>query len=274
MKFSVLISIYYKENSKYFNQAMESVWDNQSLKPSEIVLVEDGELTDELYQAIDGWKEKLQNILKIIPLENNIGLGKALNEGIKYCSYEFIARMDSDDICTPNRFEKQIKFLQENPKTDILGGQLDEFEKEIGNIKSSRKLPLIHNEIVKFAKKRSPFNHPLVIYRKSAVEKVGGYQDDHLYEDYALWVRMIHNGAIVANLPDTILYMRAGNDMFKRRGGFKYAISEIKSQYKFYKIGFLSFFEFLKNCIIRTPVRIMPNELRVFIYEKILRVSN
>ncbi len=181
--------------------------------------------------------------------------------------------MDTDDICTSDRFEKQIEFLLKNSKIDILGGQIEEFEKEIGDIKSYRSLPTSHGELMRFAKKRNPFNHPTIIYRKLAVLEAGGYQDDYLYEDYALWVRMICDGVRVANLSDVVLFMRAGTDMFRRRGGLKYAISELKIQYKFYRLGFLSLLEFFRNIITRFPVRIMPNQFRVYIYKKLLRNS-
>lgn len=271
MKFSVLISIYHKEAPDFFNQAMESLWDKQTLRPSEIVLVEDGQLTAELYEAIAIWEEKLKGILKIVPLETNQGLGKALNTGLQHCQYEYIARMDTDDVCAPDRFEKQIAFLKNNHEIDIIGGQIDEFEKEIGDLSVSRKLPITHEDLLAFAKKRCPFNHPTVIYRKSAVEKAGGYQDDFLYEDYALWVRMICNGARIANLNDVVLHMRAGDAMFARRGGFKYAKSEISAQLNFYKMGFLSLLELTRNIVLRVPVRLMPNGLRVWVYQTFLR---
>ncbi len=271
MKLSVLMSIYHKEKIEYFNQAMKSIWDDQTVKPTEIVLVEDGKLTDELYKLINNWENRLGTTLKRVPLVVNQGLGKALNIGLSHCQYDYVARMDTDDISTPDRFEKQIGFLTKNTDIDILGGQIEEFETQIDEISLFRRLPTQHNNIVQFAKLRCPFNHPTVIYRKSTVLKAGGYQDDFLYEDYALWVRMIHGRAKTANLSDTILYMRGGSVMFERRGGLKYAISEVKVQYRFYKMGFLSFFAFARNVIVRFPIRIMPNRIRAYVYTKLLR---
>ncbi len=270
-KISVLLSIYHKENPSFFNEAMESVWDQQTFKPTQIVLVEDGKLTDELYATIDVWQNKLGSVLKRVPLETNQGLGKALNIGLKYCEYDIIGRMDTDDIAAPDRFEKQVAFLEKNPEIDIVGAQIQEFNQEIGDVDFVRKLPLSHNDIIKFAKKRNPFNHPVVMYRKAAVFSAGSYQADYLFEDYGLWVRMLINGVKSANLPDILLYMRSGNELFTRRGGLKYAISETKMQYKFHQQGFLSIFGFLKNLLVRFPVRIMPNSLRKFIYTKMLR---
>ena len=175
MNFSVLMSIYKKEEPKYFNRAMQSIWDEQSVKPNEIVLVQDGKLTDVLYIVIDEWKNKLSDVLKIIPLEQNVGLGDALNEGIKHCSYELIARMDTDDISLPDRFEKQLKVF-EISDIDICSGWISEFEDDEIKIKSYKKLPENHDDIVKYAKVRCPINHPTVMYKKSSVEKAGGYQ--------------------------------------------------------------------------------------------------
>lgn len=271
MKFSVLMSIYHKEKPTFFHQAMQSLWDEQTLQPSEIILVEDGQLTDELYKRIDFWENKLGSVLKRVPLKENQGLGKALNIGLGVCQHEYVARMDSDDICAPERFEKQAYFLECNPQVDILGGQIEEFEKHLGDLGRARKLPQVHEELVIFAKKRNPINHPSVMYRQSVVKKVGGYQDEYLYEDYALWVRMICNGAKMANLKEIILYMRSGQTMVSRRGGWGYAISEAKAQINFYRVGFLSFFEMMRNIALRFPVRVVPDWMRNLIYKKILR---
>lgn len=269
--FSILISIYHKEAPEFFNQAMESLWDEQTLKPSEIILVEDGKLTAGLYEQITIWKKKLNGILKRVPLETNQGLGKALNIGLEHCQYEYVARMDTDDICTPDRFEKQITFLKNNPNIGIVGGQIKEFEREIGDLSVSRKLPTSYEELLAFSKKRCPFNHPTVIYKKSVVQQAGNYQDDHLYEDYALWARIINQETKVANLPDVVLHMRAGDAMVQRRGGLKYALSETKAQFNFYKMGFLSIPELLRNLVFRFPVRLVPNQIRVLFYKVFLR---
>lgn len=271
MSFSVLISVYYKESPDFFNQAMQSVWGKQTLKPDEIVLVEDGKLTSELYDCIISWENKLHGILKRVSLQDNQGLGKALNIGLGHCQYEYVARMDADDICTPDRFEKQIDFLKKHPEVGIVGGQIKEFEKEIVDLSVSRKLPTTHEELLAFSKKRSPFNHPTVVYKKSVVQQAGNYQDDHLYEDYALWARIINQGTKVANLPDVVLHMRAGDAMLQRRGGLKYALSEAKAQFNFYKMGFLSIPELLRNLVFRFPVRLVPNQIRVLFYKVFLR---
>ncbi|MBD3842507.1 MAG: glycosyltransferase, partial [Campylobacterales bacterium] len=239
------------------------------VKPNEIVLVQDGKLTDDLYTVIGKWKSKLGNILKIIPLEQNVGLGDALNGGIKHCSYELVARMDTDDIALPDRFEKQLKAFEEKD-IDVCSGWISEFDKDEEEILSYRKLPELHHEIINFARKRCPINHPAVMYKKAVVEKAGGYQKMMWFEDYYLWGRMIVNGAKFYNLQEVLVNMRAGYAQLERRSGFEYAMSEFNLQKEFLKIGFINSFEFIRNVAIRFSSRVMPKILVKIIY-KLLR---
>ena len=270
MKFSVLISIYFKEKSSNFNRAMQSIWDEQSIKPREIVLVEDGELTDELYNAINLWKERLGQNLKVIKLKENLGLGDALAIGLKECSFELVARMDSDDISLPKRFEKQLEIFRISENIDICSSWISEFEGDEGNIYAYRRLPENHNDIVKFAKLRSPINHPAAMFKKSAVLQAGNYQKMLLIEDYYLWVRMILKGFKFYNIQEVLVNMRAGKDQLARRQGLKYAINELKVQRLFYKMGFLNLYEFLRNATLKFSIRIMPKFILRVVY-KILR---
>ena len=271
MKFSVLMSIYFKEKSSNFNRAMQSIWDEQSIKPNEIVLVEDGKLTDELYNAINLWKERLGQNLKVIKLKENLGLGDALAIGLKECSFELVARMDSDDISLPKRFEKQLEIFEKNKNIDICSSWISEFEKDEGNIYAYRRLPENHNDIVKFAKLRSPINHPAAMFKKSAVLQAGNYQKMLLIEDYYLWVRMIFKGFKFYNIQEVLVNMRAGKDQLARRQGLKYAINELKVQYLFYKMGFLNLYEFLRNLVLKFSVRIMPKFILRVVYRFLRR---
>lgn len=124
MNFSVLLSLYHKEKPEYLEKCFESIWDKQILKPSEIVLVLDGPIGEELISYVQKWQAKINNVLKIVPLSQNVGLGKALNEGLKQCSYDWVFRMDTDDICTPDRFEKQVAFIRQNPDVVLFSGQV------------------------------------------------------------------------------------------------------------------------------------------------------
>lgn len=267
--FSVLLSIYYKETPSYLVQCLDSIL-QQTLLASEIVLVKDGPLPIELDNIITEYQQKYPS-LKVISFPTNQGLGKALNEGLKYCSYDLVARMDTDDIAKPNRFEKQLKVFQEHPEVDVVGAWIDEFENDASHVISVRKLPEWHEDIFCFAKKRNPINHPVVMFLKDPVMAVGGYQHFPLFEDYYLWVRMLMNGAKFYNIQESLLYFRSSSDMFKRRGGLKYVSTEIVFQNFLLKSQFISFSRYVQNIIIRVIARIMPNRWRTFLYRRKLR---
>lgn len=269
LNFSVLLSLYCKEEPVFLSQSLSSIF-NQSLSPSEVILVKDGPLFQELDEIVDEFQHKYP-LLKIISLPQNQGLGRALNEGLKHCTYDIVARMDTDDIAKPDRFEKQLSFLETHPEIDVVSSWIDEFEGAIDNILSVRKLPETSEELFQYGKSRNPINHPAVMFRKSAVLRSASYQHFSLFEDYYLWVRMLMNGSKFYNIQESLLYFRTSPDMFKRRGGLKYALTEMKLQYRFYMLGYISFYQMLKNDIVRTVVRLIPNSLRSVIYQKVLR---
>jgi len=231
--------------------------------------VQDGKLTDELYEVINKWQEKLGDIFKTIPLEKNAGLGDALNIGLQDCSYEIVARMDTDDICSPDRFKKQLKVF-ENSDIDICSSWVSEFDSDEKEIISYRKLPESYEEIIDYMKIRNGINHPAVMYKKSIVRNSGGYKKMMWFEDYYLWVRMILNGARFYNIQEPLVNMRAGYGQLERRSGLKYAISEMTLQKEFLRLGFLNYFEFMRNVTIRFIARIVPKSLIKQIY-KVLR---
>lgn len=265
--FSVLLSVYYKEQVIFLKKSLDSIF-SQTLLPEEVVLVKDGPLTEELNLCIENYAQKYPT-LKVISLPINQGLGKALNEGLKHCSYNLIVRMDTDDIAKPERFEKQIKVFKENPNTDVCSSWIEEFENSPTNIIAIKKLPESHSDIIKYAKHRCPINHPAVMFKKEAVIKVGGYSG--FPEDYCLWIKMLMNGAKFYNIQESLLYFRFSKDVIKRRGGWNYAKADIKSQYSFYKMGFFSLATLIYNITIRVSVRLIPNKLRTYIYTKKLR---
>lgn len=267
--FSVLISVYSREKASNLGLSLESVFE-QTLPPTEVVLVEDGPLTPELYDVIEEYRKKHAN-LHSVKIEKNGGLGNALNEGLKHCHYELVARMDSDDICFPDRFERQVKFMTEHPDIDVCSGWMSEFEGEPTNRISTKKVPSTHEEISHYIKLRNPLNHPAVMFKKSAVDAAGGYIHFTLFEDWYLWVRMWQNGAKFANIPAYLLNFRTSADMFRRRGGFKYACLSAKFQWMLHDIKMLSWFEALRYSLMRGTVYIMPNWMRKLVYSKILR---
>lgn len=269
-KYSVLMSVYYKENAEYLRTAMDSIW-NQTIPTDDFILVCDGPLNNELNSVIDDMEKEHPNCLHIVRLEKNRGLGVALNAGLKHCKYELVARMDSDDISRLDRCERQLSLFKNHPDLSISSGIVEEFTDSISTVEARRIVPEKNAEILAFAKKRNPFNHPCVMYKKSAVEAVGGYQDFFLLEDYYLWVRMLQKGCLGYNLQESLLWMRAGSDMYKRRAGRKYAKSQ-KMLFKYMKdSGFINEAEYLKSVVVRTASSISPNWLRHFMFKTIMR---
>lgn len=267
--FSVLMSVYHKENPLFLEEAVKSVF-QQSLLPDEVIIVEDGVLTDELYTALGNLEGRYPEI-KRIKLSYNEGLGRALNEGLKYCSHDIVARMDTDDIALPDRFLKQLEIIQQYPDAEIVSSWIDEFIDSPDNIISTRKLPQFPYQIYQYAKSRCPVNHPCVVFKKSAVLFAGGYQHFPLFEDYYLWIRLLMNGAKFYNIQESLLLFRTSSDLYKRRGGLKHGINEIKFQYQIKKIGFISWWKFTQNIVIRFIVRVLPNSTRKIIYTHFLR---
>lgn len=261
MNFSVLMSIYHAENPDYFRQALQSLQD-QTLKASEVVLVEDGPLPDTLAAVIEEYRTQLN--IHTVRLGTNRGLAVALNEGLKHCHHELVARMDTDDISLPERFERQIAFMANNTDIAASSAALDEFD-ENGKVFSSRILPLTHEELVRFAKTRSPISHAAAVFRKSALNAVGGYPLFKRSQDVALWSLLIVQGYRLANLPDKLFLVRAGAGFMARSGlqSFKYEYAVICYQRR---IGFLSKFDFLKNTAIRYILAIAPAGIKKLLY--------
>lgn len=270
MSFSVLIPVYKKESPVFLKKSIESIL-YQTLKPDEIVLVKDGPLINKLNKIIQQFVDENPKLFSIIDLEKNVGLGKALEIGLQHCSYEIIARMDSDDICNPQRFERQIKFMEDNPKIDIVGSWIAEFIKNPEEIVFKRKVPITHSNIFEFAKLRNPMNHVTVMFKKIAVLRAGNYRQFPLFEDYYLWLRMLMNNTKFANIPEYLVFVRVGNNMLNKRRGINYLNREIKFQRKMLNMGFISYREFLRNLLLRGIPRLIPGRLLKFIYKKFAR---
>jgi len=241
--FSVLISTYYKDDSKQLKNSLDSII-HQSVLPGEIVLIKDGPLTNDLNKVIEDFDIQY-SFFKIITLPVNKGLGNALAIGLEECSYELVARMDADDISKYDRFEKQLQIFQQFPDIDVVSAWIEEFEDNISNIISIKKLPEYHGDIYKYAKKRCPVNHPVVMFKKQSVINSGNYVNFPLFEDYFLWIRMLQKGAKFYNIQESLLYFRFSPAMFKRRGGIKYAFREIDFQKEIWQRSFTSFPVFL-----------------------------
>lgn len=270
IQFSALISVYKKEKPEYLKTALQSII-KQTLKPTEIVIVKDGLLTQELDDCIKEYEKQYPELIKIIAFKENRGLGLALRDGVTACKYDYIARMDSDDIAKPERFAKQFQYLKQHPETALLGTWITEFSKDENKPDTLTELPCTHQEILKYAKKRNPFRHMTMVLKKEAVIKAGNYRDFLWFEDYDLWVRMLQKGYTAANIPEYLVNVRADEEMFARRGGRQYLKQDYRFQRCLLKIDFISIFNFFKNLLIRTIVRLIPNKMRSCIYELFLR---
>lgn len=269
-EFSVLMSVYIKEKEEYFRQCMDSVL-KQTLMPNEIVIVEDGPITEELQKAINDYLAKFPSLIKIVLLKKNLGLGLALSHGVIACKYELIARMDTDDICVQERFEKQINMFRNNPNLDICGSHIKEFDSTPDNVLSLRRVPLDDRAIKQYQKRRDSFNHMTVMFKKEAVLKAGNYRHALLMEDSLLWVNMMKNDAVCANVDDYLVYVRTGEDMFERRGGWDYFRKYYLGRRAIYQTGYISKFDYIYTLAVQFLVAIVPNGLRKIIYTKILR---
>ena len=269
--YSVLMSLYIKEKPEYLRLAIDSML-YQAVKPDEIVIVEDGPLTDALYAVLDEYKAKYPQIVRTVKNEKNLGLGLALNVGLKECKNEFVARMDTDDISKPDRCEKQLKVFTENPNLDIIGGNISEFIDLIDNKVGARIVPQTDSEIKDYLKKRCPFNHMTVMFKKESVLKAGNYIDWFWNEDYSLWIRMYLANMTFANIPETLVNVRVGKDMYQRRGSWKYFKSEAGIQWFMLRRGIISLPLYLFNTSLRFCLQVlMPNWLRGIVFQKFAR---
>ncbi|AIM24811.1 glycosyltransferase [Melissococcus plutonius] len=267
---SILMSVYQKEKTKYFTEAIESIL-AQTIQPEEIFLVIDGPLTTELDTIIANYKRCLGHQLTICKLKQNQGLGVALAKGVSLCRNELIARMDADDIMVNNRLEIQLKEFQEEPNLVIIGTDIIEFSHNIENVTGKRIVPKTNEEIRAFSKKRNPFNHMTVMYKKSAILAVGNYLPLKGFEDYYLWVRLLKKGYEGKNIANILVYARAGDKMYMRRGGVSYLFPGLRGRWYIYKDGIGNFIDYMLSSTVHVVISLMPNRFRGLFYKKILR---
>lgn len=270
-EYSVLMSVYYKENPQYLNLSIESML-NQTISPNEFVLVEDGPLTSELEKVIEKHVSNNPNLFKIIKNKENLGLGLSLKKGINAAKNEWIARMDSDDYSIPTRCEQQLQFIEKNPEYEMVGSFESEFIDTINNVVSIHKVPKKAEQIKQFMHRRCAVLHPTVMYKKSAVIRSGNYRNVPLYEDYDLFSRMVLEYNIKTyNIQKSLYYIRTSPDFYKRRGGIKYAKTALNFKASLYKNGYTSLSDFVISGFGQAFVCVLPNRLRKLFYERILR---
>ena len=269
-KYSVLMSLYYKEKPEYLKLAIQSMIE-QTYKPDEIVIVKDGKITDELVQVLNEFDKDNPKLFNIVGYEKNIGLGLALNYGLEHCNNDLVARMDTDDISKSDRCEKQVKHFDKNPELAIVGSNVDEFNGEITNITGVRVVPSSSKDIYEFAKKRSSFNHPAVMYRKSKVLKFNGYSDLRRNQDVDLFGRMLFGGCKAENINESLLYFRSDDNLSKRRKSWENTKSYIDTIKRFWKMGYSSFGDYLMVAFAQTIMFICPLKVQNWLYKKFLR---
>lgn len=267
MPFSVLISVYKNDVPDVFNIALNSLF-NQKRVPDEIVLVVDGPVSDELKSVIDFHAQ----LLNIVYLDYNVGLGKALAIGLKHCKYDLVARADSDDISDLKRFEMQYDYMLKNPHVSACGMYISEFE-DLTDYKSGflRTVPCNSDDVYKYSLYRNPMNHVSVMFRKEHVLKVGSYKSFKWYEDYYLWIRLLREGYKLENIPVIGVYVNGGIEMIKRRSGLVYFKADLNFFIELYKIKYISFYIFIKNIFTRFFVRFLPKIFVKYIYINLLR---
>lgn len=268
--FSVCMSVYHGDNAGYFKQAVDGLY-AQTRQPDEIVLVVDGPVGEDINQVISEF-DKRYDSFRVIRLEKNSGHAIARQTGLDAAQYEYIAIMDSDDLAMPDRFEKQMSFIETHPEVDALGGQIDEFIGDPSNVVGTRIVPQTDAEIKTYLKSRCPMNLVTVMLKKEAVQKAGGYIDWYCEEDYYLWVRMVEQRMFFANLPDNLVNVRVGEEMYQRRGGLRYFKSEARLQHYMYKHNIIGLSRYIYNVAGRFAVQVaMPNKVRGFVFQKLFR---
>ncbi|MBR6689439.1 MAG: glycosyltransferase [Clostridia bacterium] len=269
IKFSCLMSVYKNDKPEYVALAIDSIL-NQTLKPNQYVIVVDGPISNELKELLLDY-EKKDEIIELHFRDKNLGLGLTLNEGLGYCKYEYVARMDADDYSLPDRFEKQMEHLMNDKTIDVLSSFIDEYDDLMVNKISTRKVPELDEDIKKYMKFRNPINHVTAVYRKSKVLEVNSYEDYPYFEDYYLWAKLARNNAKFYNIQKNLVNVRGGNSMYERRGGKKYITCIKKFEEGILALGIINKREYRKNLIKRYIGALLPNWVRGILYKLILR---
>jgi glycosyltransferase involved in cell wall biosynthesis len=265
--FSLLMPVYGGDRADYLRRAFRSAVGDQAVRPDQVIIVRDGTVHDELAACLDELRASSPVPVTFVPLERNGGLGPALDRGLAASWFDVVARMDADDVAMPYRFEVQLPLIEH---ADIVGSGLLEFVADTDDIVGQRVPPLDQKQIERYARIHDPFNHPTVVYRRSAVLAAGGYGDIPLMEDYSLFARMLSNGARAVNVPEPLVFYRVGAQAFKRRGGMRLLRSELRLQREFRQRGFTSSAQFLRNVAIRGGYRLVPWWCRRAVYRPIV----
>jgi glycosyltransferase involved in cell wall biosynthesis len=267
---SVVLSTYSNDDPDELAVALTSVF-GQTRPPTEVVVVKDGPVGDEIQTVLDTFERAYPEVFVQHQLSTNVGKGGARRAGVAEANGEYVAVMDSDDICHRRRLEREADFLDANHAVDLVGSHCTEFDDSTGELHAVRTVPTDHEEIESTARYRNPINQVTAMFRRAAVMEVGNYEEIRRLEDYRLWVRLLNDGKVLHNIPESLVLVRAGRGMHERRGGLAYARSEVRMEYDFYRWGFVPLWLAVANSIVRVSVRAMPNRLRGVIYTHLLR---
>lgn len=268
-QFSATISCYKNDSPKDFETAFLSIY-NQTVRPDEIIITVDGPIPLELEQVVSRFERECQAVILRSAQNNGQGMAHAL--AVSHAKYDYIAIMDADDISVSDRFEKQLAVIAEHPEIDVIGGQIDEFIGSPENVVGIRSVPLEDHMVKRYLRRRCPFNHVTILMNTHTVKEAGNYQDWHYNEDYFLYCRMLEKGAVFCNLPDTLVHVRVGEEMYRRRGGWKYFKSEARLQGWMLRHKIISLPQYCVNVLLRLCVQVvMPNRLRGFVFQKLFR---
>jgi glycosyltransferase involved in cell wall biosynthesis len=263
---SVLMAVWAGDRGEWLDEALRSIA-AQTLRADEVVVVEDGPITAEVAAVLEASELPITRVA----LPANIGLSGALQEGLAHCHHELIARVDSDDVNEPDRFARQVATMRARPNLSALSGYVSEFVEDPESPYAVRTVPVGAAQVARAARWRSPLNHPAVMMRLSHIQAVGGYTGFVSLEDYYLWGKLLAAGHEIDNLPEVLVRMRAGAAQGRRRGGLRYARTEIELLRAFVRIGFLTRSQALVSMVVRVPVRLVPDPIRAIVYRYILR---
>ncbi|MBW8485299.1 glycosyltransferase [Actinomadura parmotrematis] len=266
--FTLLMTVYDGDREEYLRDAFRSAVDEQILRPAQVVLVQDGPVPPELAVALKELVATSPVPVTFVPLAANRGLGPALDAGLAASRHDIVARMDADDVAMPHRFQVQVPLVRAG--ADLVGAGLLEFGTDLEDIVGLRTPPSDPLDIARYARLHDPFNHPTVVYRRSAVRAAGGYGDLPLMEDYWLFVRMIEAGARVVNVAQPLVYYRVGAGAYERRGGRDLLRSELRLQREMLRQGFITRPQYLRNVTVRGGYRFVPTAIRRPVYRMVV----
>lgn len=269
-QYSVLMSVYHKENPVFFEEALRSMME-QTVRTDDFVIVCDGPLSSTLDAVLEKYVREYPGIFNVVRLEKNVGIGMAANIGLQHCKNDLVAKMDADDISVPTRCERQLERFAQCPELTVLGGFIDEFNDDPQKPCSVRTVPTAYEEIREFARRRQPFNNMTVMYRRTAVQKVGGYRDFRRSEDFDLYIRLLHAGYYGENLDQVLVKARVDADAFSRRGSWETLAGCANSRWQSFRMGYASLLDVCVCVGGEAVIMISPIWLRKYIYQRFLR---